>query len=85
MSRIIGLLIAAITLTVFAYLSRFWTFSWWGRDGLFGIEALRPAGDLWRRWMNMIDLGPYDILLWAVAGFAMLTILQRLWDKLSPH
>jgi len=27
---------------VMLYLSRFWIFSFWGRDGLFGIEELRP-------------------------------------------
>ena len=82
MRQVIGITVALILLTVLAYVSRFWVFSWWERGGLFGIEALRPAGDLWRRWMNGFDLGPYDIVLWAVAAFALLSVIQWIWAKI---
>ena len=85
MARALGLLLVAVLIAVFAYLSRFWVFTWWGREGLFGVEWLRAGGDLWRRWMNDLGLGPYDIVLWAVAGFVVLTVLQRLWDRFTSE
>lgn len=79
MRRILGLLLALILIAVFAYVSRFWAFTWWGREGLFGIEELRRGGDLWRRWMNDAGLGPYDIVLWAIGCFIVLSLVQKLW------
>ena len=52
------ILVGAILL----YLSRFWIFSWWGRDGLFGVEALRPQGDLIARWLRGTDFRPFELL-----------------------
>lgn len=81
--RILGLALALILLTALAYLSRFWVFDWWGREGLGGLPALRPGGDLWRRWMNDLGLGPYDVILWAVGVFALLSVVQSIWDRVS--
>jgi len=85
MRRVAGLILALILLTVFAYLSRFWIFEWWGREGLFGFEELRRGGDLWRRWMNGFGLGPYDLVLWAVGGFFVLSVAQKIWDRFAPR
>ncbi|MEM7524203.1 MAG: hypothetical protein AAF360_10685 [Pseudomonadota bacterium] len=83
MKRAIGLFLALLIIAVAAYLSRFWIFDWWGRDGLFGLSELRPGGDLWRRWMRMLGLAPYDVVLWALAGFALLTGAQSIWNRLD--
>ena len=83
MRRILGLFLALMLITLFAYLSRFWVFDWWGRDGLLGVEALRPGGDLWRRWMGDLGLGAFDVVLWGVAAFAALTLAEKLWSRLS--
>ncbi|MEM7547385.1 MAG: hypothetical protein AAF367_17790 [Pseudomonadota bacterium] len=82
MRRVVGIAVAAIFLAVLAYLSRFWVFRWWERDGLFGIEVLRPQGELWARWMRDLGLGPYELVLWAIAAFAVLSLAQKLWDSL---
>ncbi len=74
------LLVTAILL----YLSRFWIFSWWGRDGLLGFEALRPQGDLISRWLRGTDFRPFELLLWVVGGFLILTWLQKIVDWLTP-
>ena len=74
------LLITAILL----YLSRFWIFSWWGREGLFGFEALRPQGDLLSRWLRGTDFRPFELLLWVVGGFLILTWVQKIVDWLTP-
>ena len=82
--RVLGVSVAVCLLTIFAYVSRFWVFEWWGREGLFGVEELRRGGDLWRRWMNDLGLGPFDILFWAVGVFVVLTIVQKIWDAATP-
>ena len=50
--RIFALVLVAVTALILLYLSRFWIFEWWGRDGLFGISDLRPQGGLLGRWLR---------------------------------
>ncbi len=65
------------------YLSRFWIFRLWGREGLLGIPAIRPQGGLLARWLRGTDLAPFELLIWVVGVFLILTILQKVYDKLS--
>ena len=80
--RIIGLALAALVGVILLYLSAFWPFDLWGREGLFGIEALRPGGDLLSRWLRGTMLAPFDVLIWVVAVFLSLTWTQRGLDRL---
>ena len=85
------LIILAIGAALF-YVSRFWNFSLWGREGLFGIAELRPQGDLLDRWIGQLDrelrgfpaLRPFELLIWVVGGFLILTWVQKIFDFLTP-
>ena len=68
---------------IFFYLSRFWFFSLWDRAGLFGIEDLRPQGGLLARWLRGTSFAPFELLIWAVGGFLILTWAQKLYDRLT--
>ena len=70
---------------VLLYLSRFWIFRLWDRDGLFGIKDLTPAGGLIGRWTRGTDFAPFELLIWVVLGFLILTLLQKLFDKFQNH
>lgn len=83
MKRIFWLLIAALTTAVLYYVSRFWTFRLWPRDGLFGVEALRPQGGLVGQWVRGTDLAPFELLIWAIGAFLLLSVLQKLYDLLN--
>lgn len=85
MGRVFGICLAAALVLIGLYLSRFWPFDWWNRDGLLGVEALRPQGDLLRRWLRGTMFAPYDLLIWVVGCFAILTMLQNLWNRLTNH
>ncbi len=76
-------LIAALTAVAY-YLSRFWDFRFWGRDGLFGVEALRPQGGLLARWLRGTELAPFELLIWVLGIFALLTVVQKLYDLTKP-
>ena len=80
MKRVFWLLIAALATAVLYYVSRFWTYRLWPRDGLFGVEALRPQGGLVGRWLRGTDFAPFELLIWAVGALLVLTILQKLYD-----
>lgn len=84
MKRIVWLAVAAITALVLFYLSRFWTLSLWPRDGLWGLAALRPQGSLVSQWVRGTDLAPFELLIWAIGVFLVLTILQKVYDLLNP-
>ena len=77
------LCIVSVLTAVFFYVSRFWDFRWWSRDGLFGIEALRPQGGLLASWLRGTDAAPFEFLIWAVGIFAILTVVQRIYDRLT--
>ncbi|MEL7166481.1 MAG: hypothetical protein AAGL96_13510 [Pseudomonadota bacterium] len=84
MSRVVWTLIAALSVAVLFYVSRFWTFRLWPRDGLFGIDALRPQGKLTGQWLRGTDFAPFELLIWGIGAFIALSILQKLYDLLNP-
>ena len=80
--RIFGLVVIAIIAVILLYLSRFWIFNLWGRDGLAGIAELRPDGGLLRQWLRGTPFAPFELLIWAVGAFLILTWLQRAVDMM---
>ncbi|NRB03733.1 MAG: hypothetical protein HRU30_10770 [Rhodobacteraceae bacterium] len=68
---------------VLAYLGRFWIFDLWGRPGLFGLPALRPQGDLLAQWLRGTPLRPFDLLIWALGVFAVLSFVQAVVNRLK--
>lgn len=83
MKRILLLLITAVLAIVLLYVSRFWFLDLWPRDGLFGIAELRPGGGLLGRWVRGTQFAPFELLIWAVGGFLILSFVQRVLDFLS--
>ncbi len=75
--RLLGLCAAALVGAVLLYLSPFWIFVLWGREGLFGVSELRPGGDLLSRWLRGTALAPFDVLIWVVCVFLTLTWSER--------
>mmetsp|Transcript_24127 Transcript_24127/g.44858 ORF Transcript_24127/g.44858 Transcript_24127/m.44858 type:complete len:88 (+) Transcript_24127:8047-8310(+) len=84
MKRIVWLAVATLVAAILFYLSRFWSFSLWPRSGLFGIEQLRPQGGLVGRWLRGTDFAPFELLIWAIGAFLLLTVLQKLYDRMNP-
>lgn len=86
MIRRIVLMAITATLGVIAYyLSRFWDFRLWDREGLFGVEALRPQGGLLARWLRGTDFAPFELMIWVAGVFIALTFLQKIFDRISPN
>lgn len=82
--RLLSLAIVAVVAAIFYYLSRFWDFRLWGREGLFGVEELRPQGGLLARWLRGTDFAPFELLIWVIGVFLALSLLQKLFDLISP-
>ncbi len=81
--RLIWTLIAAFAGVALLYISRFWVFQLWGREGLFGIEALRPQGGLLAQWLRGTEFADFELVIWVVLSFLALTILQKIYDLTS--
>lgn len=81
--RIFGLLGAFALAALLAYLSQFWVFDLWGRDGLFGVKILTPRGGILGNQLRGTELAPFALLLWAVGGFLVLTAIQTIANKLG--
>jgi hypothetical protein len=73
----------ALLAGVFFYLSRFWYLSLWSRDGLFGLAELRPQGGLLAQWLRGTVAAPFELLIWAIGCFIVLTWVQKLYDLLT--
>lgn len=82
MRRVLSLLVVAAVAVVLVYLSRFWVFRLWPRPGLFGLSELRPQGGLLAQWLRGTGLAPFELLIWGVGGFLVLSALQKLFDLL---
>ncbi len=83
--RIIWMSITAIAALVLFYLSRFWIFSFWSREGLFGVSELRPQGGLLARWLRGTDFAPFELLIWVVGFFVILTWLEKAYGKINQR
>ncbi len=82
MRRVFGIVVAILLLVVIVYLSRYWTFRLWDREGLAGIQALRPQGSLPGQWLRGTPFSTFDIIAWAVGSFLLLSIIQAIWARL---
>ena len=83
--RIFALSAVAVVALVLLYVSRFWIFDWWGREGLFGFRELRPQGGLLGRWLRGTPLAPFELLIWVCGAFVLLTGLERLLARFNKH
>ena len=83
--RVIGVLIAILLAVVIAYASRYWIFDLWGREGLAGLQSLPPQGELIRRWTGGTIWSPFDIVLWGVGAFLLLTFVQAIRDRIKQN
>lgn len=83
MRRAIMILPAFLVAVLMLYTSRFWTFALWSWPGLFGLKAPPPNGGLVAGWLRGTWAAPYELLIWAVGWFAILTLLQRAHDRLT--
>ncbi len=83
MKRPFLLILMLIVGIIFLYLSRFWLFDLWGREGLFGWQELRPGGGLLGRWLRGTPFAPFELLIWATGVFLILTYLQKIIDFLT--
>ncbi len=84
MKRVIWLFLMTCSAIGAFYLSRFWTLRLWDRDGLLGLEYLRPQGSLLTTWLRGTPFQPFELLIWIVGVFVILTAIQKLYDALGP-
>lgn len=82
MTRAIGLILAAMLATLLFYLSAWWPFTLWSRDGLLGVEALRPQGDLLAVWLRGTPFAPFDEIVWLCGAMLVLTGVQSVWARI---
>jgi hypothetical protein len=83
MKRLFWMLLTFALALILLYLSRFWVFSLWDRSGLFGLQDLRPQGGLLARWLRGTPLQPFELIIWMVGFFLLLTGLQKVYDALT--
>ena len=83
MRRLFWMLLIIALGAAFFYISRFWDFRLWGREGLLGLEWLRPQRGLLARWLRGTDLAPFELLIWVVGVFLILTGLQKIFDRFT--
>ena len=93
MRKIILLLIVITVGIALLYISRFWLFSLWDRPGLFDIKQIPPKGGLMLSWLRdlrsatsgTVNLIPFELMIWAISGFLVLTGLEKLFDRFKKN
>ncbi len=81
--RIFWLVLAIFVGVALLYISRFWVFNLWSRDGLLGIPSLRPQGGLLAMWLRGTMFAPFELLIWFCGVFLSLTWLEKLYGRLT--
>lgn len=83
--RIVTLFLVALMAAIFFYLSRFWYLSLWPRPGLFGLAELRTQGGLVAQLVRGTNAAPFELLIWVLGCFGVLTVAQKLYDYLTTQ
>lgn len=81
--RLLWLLAVALVGLALLYISRFWTFDLWSREGLFGWRALPPRGNLLANWLRGTPARPFDLILWSILVFLVLTLVEKIHQRLK--
>ncbi|MEM8786654.1 MAG: hypothetical protein AAGE76_00175 [Pseudomonadota bacterium] len=80
MVRVLGVILAAALAALALYASRFWLWRLW-EGNLGGVELLRPQGGVVRQAARGTEAAPYDIVLWAIGAFLVLSLVQWVWGR----
>ena len=81
--RLFWMTVAIFTGAGLFFISRFWDFRLWDRDSLLAQSGLTPQGGQLARWLRGSDLAPFELMIWAVVVFVVLTLIQKLFDRFS--
>lgn len=81
MARAIGTAVFLFLAAAIFYASDFWIFRLWPREGLFGIAPLRPQGDLLQPVLQGTPFAPFNLLIFGVVMFLLLSLLQAIWAR----
>jgi len=82
--RVLSLCLVGFVTAALYYISRFWNFNLWTREGLFGLSELPPRGGLLARWLQGTYFAPFELLIWVICAFLVLSALQKVFDWLTP-
>ncbi|MEM0946384.1 MAG: hypothetical protein AAGK37_03190 [Pseudomonadota bacterium] len=81
--RVVAPLLSVAALVLIFYASRYWFLRLW--DGpLLDIAALRPQGGVVGQFVRGTDFAAFDLILWAIGAFLLLSFLQWVVDRLPP-
>ncbi len=83
MKRALALVAVLLLALVLCYVSRFWI-PVWGRPGLFGLEWLPPRGGQLAMWLRGTPLAPFELLIWALMVFGVLSAAQAVINRIAP-
>lgn len=76
MRKILSICVTVVAGLALLYLSRFWPFELWPRNGVLAGLGFRPGGDLVRFWVRGTQLAQFDFLIWGIVGFITLSVLE---------
>ena len=84
MRRALSILIVLCVAIVLLYLSRFWPIELWGRRSPLGELGLRPGGGMVQVWLRGTPFAQFDLIIWAVGSFMVLSWTEKLVQRLKP-
>ena len=77
MKRAMGIVLVVSVALVLLYISRFWPVELWGRPSVLAQIGLRPGGGLLLQWLRGTPFSQFELLIWAIHTFAVLTLTER--------
>lgn len=83
MKRVLAIFIVVLVSVALLYLSRFWPFQLWSGRSPLGQLGLRPGGNMIAVWLRGTSLAQFDLILWGVGSFMVLSWTERLVQRLK--
>ncbi|MCY4301853.1 MAG: hypothetical protein OXC68_09005 [Aestuariivita sp.] len=85
MKQWFAVLIVLIVTILLLYISRFWPIELWGRRSFLGELGFRPGGGLLRHVLRGTPLAQFELIIWAVGGFLVLSLVEKIVSRIWRH
>lgn len=84
-SQVLKWAVIIIIAAALFYISRFWPFELWARRGALAEYGLRPQGGLLQVWLRGTAFSPFELVIWALLSFGILTLVEKIFGTLTAE
>lgn len=85
MRRLVAVGLVVCVAAGLLYISRFWPFELWARQGWLDQAGWRPQGGMLLHWLRGTQFAQFELLIWVTGSFVALSVTEKLAQHIRGH